>query len=230
MQPVDVRNVVAISKIFEGTTFSDIGCDRDVKKEIAEFVVTRGGKFFESVVGNVNRVVAPPTIEDDDAYLQARDEVLSTKWLFSCKEQEIWPPKARDWIKVSPSVATLYDKTIDAFGDAHMSEDLNDEDFRAMRHQVCSRKRKGTEFKTLRHIDDDDRQNLGKIVRLSEESNNVILSRMHGPKKDDPAIKEGEEDEREADRKRKKQDSSAHMQALELIRRRKAAAEMLRIY
>ena len=69
MQPVDVRNVVTISKIFEGTTFSAIGCDRDVKKEIAEFVVARGGKFFESVVGNVNRVVAPPTIEVDDAYL-----------------------------------------------------------------------------------------------------------------------------------------------------------------
>ena len=229
MQPVDVRNVVTISKIFEGTAFSAIGCDRDVKKEIAEFVVARGGKFFESVVGNVNRVVAPPTIEVDDAYLQACDEVLSTNWLFSCKEQEIWPPKARDWIKVSPSVATLYDKTIDAFGDAHMSEDLNDEDFRAMRHQVCSRKRKGTEFKTLRHIDDDDRQNLGKIVRLSEESNTVILSQNSRPKKDlDPAIKE--DDEREADRKRKKQDSSAHMQALELIQRRKAAAEMLRIY
>ena len=229
MQPVDVRNVVTISKIFEGTTFSAIGCDRDVKKEIAEFVVARGGKFFESVVGNVNRVVAPPTIEVDDAYLQACDEVLSTNWLFSCEEQEIWPPKARDWIKVSPSVATLYDKTIDAFGDAHMSEDLNDEDFRAMRHQVCSRKRKGTEFKTLRHIDDDDRQNIGKIVRLSEESNTVILSQNSRPKKDlDPAIKE--DDEREADRKRKNQDSSAHMQALELIQRRKAAAEMLRIY
>ena len=177
MQPVDVRNVVTISKIFEGTTFSAIGCDRDVKKEIAQFVFARGGKFFESVVRNVNRVVAPPTIEVDDAYLQACDEVLSTNWLFSCKEQEIWPPKARDWIKVSPSVATLYDKTIDVFGDAHMSEDLNDEDFRAMRHQVCSRKRKGTEFKTLRHIDDDDRQNLGKIVRLSEESNTASHSR-----------------------------------------------------
>jgi len=99
-----------------------------------------------------------------------------------------------------------------------------------MRHQVCSRKRKGTEFKTLRHIDDDDRQSLGKIVRLSEESNTVILSPTRGrPKKDDdPAIKE--DDEREADRKRKKHSSSAHMQALELIQRRKAAAEMLRIY
>ena len=40
MQPVDVRNVVTISKIFEGTTFSAIGCDRDVKKEIAQFVVS----------------------------------------------------------------------------------------------------------------------------------------------------------------------------------------------
>jgi hypothetical protein len=66
-------------------------------------------------------------------------------------------------------------------------------------------------------------------VRLSEESNTVILSQNSRPKKDlDPAIKE--DDEREADRKRKKRDSSAHMQALELIQRRKAAAEMLRIY
>lgn len=217
MQPVDVRDVVPISKIFEGTNFSSIGCDHNVKKEIAKFVVSRGGKFFESVVASVNRVVAPPTIEDDDAYLQACDEVLSTSWLFSCADQEIWPPKARDWIKVSPSVATLYDKTIDAFGDAHASEDLNDEDLRAMMHQVRSRKRRGTEFKLLKHIDDDDRQKLRKILRLSSD--------------DDVAKKADATEENVKVKEARERHHFASAIALELIERRKdAAAEMLRMY
>ena len=221
MQPVDVRNIVPISKIFEGIVFSAIGCDRVAKNEIAEFVAARGGKFFNTVVESVNYVVAPPTIEDDDAYLQACDEVLSTDWLLSCKDEKIWPPKARDWIKVSPSVATRYDKTIDAFGDAHASEDLNDEDFRAMRHQVCSRKRKGTEFRTLKYVDDEDRRSLRKIVRLTSNDSGVDSKKEDGMKEN--ICKNGVE----GARPRK---NSAHAIALELVEQRKAVAEMLRVY
>ena len=155
--------------------------------------------------------------EDDDAYLQACDEVLSTSWLFSCADKEIWPPKARDWIKVSPSVATLYDKTIDAFGDAHASENLNDEDLRAMMHQVRSRKRRGTEFKLLKHIDDEDRQKLRKILRLSSD--------------DDVAKNPDATDENVEVKEARERHHFASARALELIERRKhAAAEMLRMY
>ena len=127
-----------------------------------------GGEFFESVVSNVNRVVAPPTIEDDDAYLKPATKYYLQAGSFRVQTGEIWPPKARDWIKVSPSVAAARQNDR-AFGGRDASEDLNDEDLRAMMHQVRSRKRRGTEFKLLKHIDDDDRQKLRKILRLSSD-------------------------------------------------------------
>ena len=110
-----------------------------------------------------------------------------------------------------------YDKTIDAFGDAHASEDLNDEDLRAMMHQVRSRKRRGTEFKLLKHIDDDDRQKLRKILRLSSD--------------DDVAKNPDATDENVEVKEARERHHFASARTLELIERRKhAAAEMLRMY
>ena len=107
-----------------------------------------------------------------------------------------WPPKAKDWINVSPSVATLYDETIDAFGDAHTSkEDLTEEDVQAMLNQVQKRTRIGTEFKKLDFIDDDDRSEVKKICRATDLSKELQYSKTiesiekMGEKKTDAVIR-----------------------------------------
>ena len=196
LRPVDIKDVVQMSSIFQGSNFSSIGCDQTKKREVAQFVKERGGKFFESVTSNVNRIVAPPEIDENNVYLKSYDEVLSTEWLFSCKDKMTWPPKAKDWINVSPSVATLYDETIDAFGDAHTSkEDLTEEDVQAMLNQVQKRTRIGTEFKKLDFIDDDDRSEVKKICRATDLSKELQYSKTiesiekMGEKKTDPVIR-----------------------------------------
>ena len=86
---------------------------------------------------------------------------------------------------------------------------------------MCSRKRKGTEFRTLKYVDDEDRRSLRKIVRLTSNDSGVDSKKEDGMKEN--ICKNGVE----GARPRK---NSAHAIALELVEQRKAVAEMLRVY
>ena len=111
-----------------------------------------------------------------DMHLQARDEVLSTDWLFSCKEELIWPPKASHWIKVSPSVSHTYKKQIDSFGDPQdaSSADADQDDLRAVVEKVVKRRKTTSEFQNLKHVDAGDQAKLCKIIYYASQKKGRI--------------------------------------------------------